>query len=164
MRHAGLLVLLATLVAGGLPACSRAHTRACPPPPCTTPASPCYPGDDVPPPVGTEAADRVAALVVRAYDVRDILDAMPVIELVGPEGSRVVPNQEAWTQGVLAELDGAERAAAEIHATETGSLVVKAPPRVQARVESLLAGYRDELRSRQAEGPPFGPPPRPAAR
>jgi len=149
MRLARSVVLLGVVLACAPPAC--AGTRGGSRPPPGMPAAPCYPGADVQPPVGTEAADRVSALVLRAYDVRDVLDAMRLVGYAEAEADGPVRGEVALARAVQERLDPADRVAAQVHVTGTGSLIVRAPPAVQARVDDILRRLRDELRTRGAD-------------
>lgn len=154
MRPVRPALLLAALLACAAQACARPRLSACGYLPCATAVAPCFPGADAPPPVGSEAADRVGGLLLRAYDVRDLLDAMPVFQVTGPGGPRVLPAQEALTRQVLERLEPLQRAQAEVYGTATGSLVVKAPPTVQAGVAAALSDLRDEVRAGLVAVPP----------
>ncbi len=128
----------------------------------------CLPPLETPASVGTEVGEIASKdFVLRVHDVRDILDLMPVVQLVGPGGTRTVPPEDSLIAGLLQELDAQERSITNLRATGTGAVIVKAPPPIQERVAEALHRYRLDLVRRHAEvgsppaSGPFQAPPKP---
>lgn len=146
------LVVLPLLVLVG---CTPARRIEAPRPAART----CLPPLEGQAPVGTEVAESMSAcFVLRVHDVRDLFDLLPVIQLVGPNGIRTVPPEDALVESLLQELDASARAVTTIHATDSGALVVKGPVRVQEEVAGALHRLRVELVRREAFGAPGSPP------
>ena len=100
--------------------------------------------------------------VLRVHDVRDILDLMPVIQLVGPNEIRTVPPEDALTEALVQELDREERPVTELHATDSGAVMVKGPPAVQAKIAAAIHRIRTTMVRERAAGPLS--PPQPSTR
>ena len=151
------LLTIATCALLALPACRSPQriTARCPG------ATTCLPPLEAPDPVGTVVGESVSEdFVLRVYDVRDILDLMPVIQLVGPGETRTVPPQDALIQGLLEELDARERAVSELHGTDSGAVVVRAAPPLQEKIAAALHRSRTELVRREVgDAFPVVPPP-----
>lgn len=136
-------------------ACSRTRRVSAPLPG----AQPCLPPLEAPVPVGTPIAETVSHdFVLRVHDVRDILDLMPVIQLVGPGETTTVHPEDALISALLEELDGRERVITQMRGTDSGAVIVKAPVEVQEKVAAAIHRYRTELvRGRAADAFPGAP-------
>lgn len=140
-------LLLATLCCASLalPAC---HTRRIQAP--RPGVSTCLPPLEAPAHVGTEVGELATKdFILRVYDVRDILDLMPVVQLVGPRGTRTVPPEDALVEDLLNGLDAHERTITTLRATDSGAVIVKAPRPVQEKVADAIHTYRTELVRRE---------------
>lgn len=127
--------------------------------PCPGPRT-CLPPLEAPTPVGTREAEAMSrSFVLRVHDVRDILDLMPVVQLVGPDAIQTVPPEDALVEGLLRELDAPERVSTEIEATDSGAVLVRGPEPVQAKIAAALDRIRTELVRREVSGSgsPFDP-------
>ena len=128
-------------------------------------ASTCLPLLEAPAPVGTEVGEVATEdFILRVHDVRDILDLMPVIQLVGPEGTRTDPPENALIVGLLDKLDAHERTITTLRATDSGAVIVKATQPIQEKVAAAIHEYRTELVRQQIGGhSPWPPQPEPHA-
>lgn len=132
-----------------LGACGRARRLAAPLPGSAT----CLPRLEAPEPVGTTTAEAVSHdFVLRVHDVRDILDLMPVVQLVEPGKTTTVPPEDRLVSALLDELEPVDRVAIELSATDSGAVIVKASVTVQEQIAEALHRYRTDLvRGRTAD-------------
>jgi hypothetical protein len=85
-------------------------------------------------------------LVVQIHDVSDIVAAMPTVELVGPEGSRVEPKGDSLVYGVLQVLGAPpDDPSLAMRMQGESALVVKATPERQRAVHDALERLRQEM-------------------
>jgi len=147
-----LLAVTLACVWGALPACRGTRRVTAP---CPGASTTCLPPMEAPTPVGT-AVGEVATkdFVLRVHDVRDILDLMPVIQLVGPDSITTVPPENALIEALVRDLDATERPITELRGTDSGAVIVKGPPAVQEKVARSIHDYRTELVQQAAFRPP----------